>query len=117
MITLQETKREMARDPKNWKIYLADFADDFRRGKDPRAFSEPLKAPLDRWDSLLASTLEMLCQKTGIPIPSWTDQVPAVKDPWFVAGLENLKAIALAESPLAFRIRKIFVTSGFLSRV
>ena len=45
----------------------------------------------------------------------WPMCLPA-KPPWFVSGMENLKAIALAESPLRFRIRKIFVLSNFLSR-
>lgn len=40
-----------------------------------------------------------------------------IQPPWFVAGMENLKAIALAESPLRFRLRKIFVLENFLSRV
>jgi hypothetical protein len=31
--------------------------------------------------------------------------------------MENLKAIALVESPLRFRIRKIFVLENFLNRV
>jgi hypothetical protein len=49
--------------------------------------------------------------------PDWLTRVPPCEIPWFVAGLENLKAIALAESPLPYRWRKIFVTAGFLSRV
>jgi hypothetical protein len=32
-------------------------------------------------------------------------------------GIENLKAITLVESPLRFRIRKIFVLDNFLRRV
>jgi hypothetical protein len=43
--------------------------------------------------------------------------IPAYKDPWFVSGMENLKAITLVESPLHFRRRKIFVLGNFLSRV
>jgi hypothetical protein len=43
--------------------------------------------------------------------------VPAPHDPWFVSGMESLKAIALVESPLPFRLRKIFVLENFLSRV
>jgi hypothetical protein len=31
--------------------------------------------------------------------------------------MESLKAIALVESPLPFRIRKVFVLANFLSRV
>jgi hypothetical protein len=53
----------------------------------------------------------------GLETPAWLDSVPPCQIPWFVSGLENLKAIALAESPLPFRWRKIFVTEGFLSRI
>jgi hypothetical protein len=37
-------------------------------------------------------------------------------DPWFVAGIENLKASALVESPVQFRRNNIFVLGNFLSR-
>jgi hypothetical protein len=53
----------------------------------------------------------------GFQSPEWVLNVPACKDPWFVSGIENLKAIALVESPLFFRIRKIFVLENFLTRV
>jgi hypothetical protein len=43
--------------------------------------------------------------------------VPACQEPFFVAGLENMKATALVESPLRFRIRKVFVTGSFMQRV
>jgi hypothetical protein len=49
--------------------------------------------------------------------PEWILTVPAPRDPWFVSGMESLKAIAIVESPLPFRIRKIFVLENFLSRV
>lgn len=68
-------------------------------------------------DALLASTAEALCRELNLKAPTWLAEVPACPIPWFVAGMENLKAIALAESPLPFRVRKIFVTANFLSRV
>jgi hypothetical protein len=49
--------------------------------------------------------------------PQWTWDIPSCKEPWFVSGVENLKAIALAESPVFFRRRKIFVLENFLQRV
>jgi hypothetical protein len=94
-----------------------DFVDDFRHYKDPAAISKPIVLTGDRMDALLAATAETLCTELGIEAPAWLDRVPPCKIPWFVSGLENLKAIALAESPLSFRWRKIFVTEGFLSRV
>ena len=68
-------------------------------------------------DALLASTAESLCDESGIEPPDWIAGIPACSHPFFVSGIENLKAIAIVESPLRFRIRKIFVMENFLSRV
>jgi hypothetical protein len=70
-----------------------------------------------KFDALLASTVEVLCKESGLETPRWTKNVPACEKPFFVAGFENLKATAIVESPLHFRIRKIFVTESFLERV
>lgn len=67
--------------------------------------------------TLVASTVDYLCRELKMAPPTWVQQVPPCKDPWFVSGMENLKAIALVESPLPFRLRKIFVLENFLSRV
>jgi hypothetical protein len=117
MLTLTETKRQIERDPRNWCVYLMDFVDDFRRRKDPRAVAEPLDLSDQRLDALLASTAETLCDETGITPPAWLLRVPECDRPYFVGELENLKAISIVESPLRFRLRKIFVLENFLSRV
>ncbi len=117
MIALRDVKQQMLLEPKNWALFLMDFVDDFRHYKDPQAIAEPLVYTDERLDPLLASTVESLCDELGMACPEWLAAVPACKTPWFVAGMENLKAIALAESPLRFRVRKIFVLSNFLSRV
>jgi hypothetical protein len=116
MITLRDLKGRIEAEPELWSIHLMDFVDDFRHDKDASVLSEPFNRTDDRWAALLAAVAETLCKEIGIPVPGWIAAVPAVKDPWFVSGLENLKAIALAESPLPFRIRKIFVQQDFLSR-
>jgi len=117
MITLQEVQKQASVDPKNWSIFLMDFVDDFRYYKNPAAIAEPLPSTDQPFDALLASTTEYLCDELGLATPAWLATVPACKTPWFVSGIESLKAIALAESPLRFRIRKIFVLENFLSRV
>jgi len=117
MTSLKETKQQIEADPKNWAVYLMDFVDDFRYYKDSSTIAEPLQLTDEKWDALLASTVEYLCDEIGMESPEWLQKVPACKIPWFVSGMENLKAIALAESPLQFRIRKIFVLENFLSRV
>ena len=116
MISLREVKRQIESDPKNWAVHLMDFVDDFRYYKAPSAISEPIGLTDEKLDALLASTAQFLCDELGLECPKWILSVPACKEPWFVAGMESLKAIALVESPLQFRIRKVFVLENFLSR-
>jgi hypothetical protein len=116
MITLRETRRLIDADPNNWPLHLMNFVDDFRRHRDPRALEEPFEPRSDRTGALLASTAESLCDEVGLEVPEWISEVPAAIQPYFVAGLENLKAITIAESPLRFRLRKIFVLENFLTR-
>jgi hypothetical protein len=117
MTTLREVKEQIAADPKNWCIHLMDFVDDFRYYKDARAVAEPFEPGDDKMDALLASTAEALCDEMNLPTPRWLSEVPACEKPFFVGEFENLKAISIVQSPLRFRIRKIFVLENFLSRV
>ena len=70
-----------------------------------------------RFDALLASTIEYLCDEMRLEAPAWVWAVPSLKEPWFLSGMESLKAIAIVESPVFFRRRKIFVLENFLYRV
>ncbi len=117
MITLAETKEKITENPRWWRIALMDFVDDFRYHKNAAAIAEPFVFGDDRIDAVLASTAESLCDELNIPVPAWLDGVSACREPYFVAGLENLKAAAIVQSPLRFRIRKIFVLENFLTRV
>ena len=117
MITLRETKERITADPANWRVYLMDFVDDFRYYKDPGALAEPFALTDRKLDAVLASTAETLSDELEIDTPNWLLTVPAVPEPYFVSGLESLKAISLVESPLRFRLRKVFVLENFLHRV
>lgn len=117
MITLRETRIEMAREPKHWCIHLMNFVDDFRYYKDPNAMIEPFELSASKMDALLASTAEYLCDELKLTPPEWLADVPDCDEPFFVGELQNLKAISIVESPLRFRMRKIFVLENFLVRV
>ncbi len=117
MITLKQVRQQINEDEANWRLYLMDFVDDFRRQKTLGQVAEPFVRTGDKMDSLLASTTESLCDEIGIQAPGWLSEIPACKEPYFVSGLDGLKAFALLQSPLRFRIRKIFVLENFLSRV
>jgi len=117
IITAAETKKGFETDPKWWKIPLMDFVDNFRYNKDPAAIADPFKLGDERKDAVLASVIETLCDEMGIEIPKWLDQVPACRDPYFLSGMQSLKAITLVETPVRFRLRKVFVMENFLFRV
>lgn len=117
MITLKETKKRIEQDPQYWQIPFANFLDDFRRHKSLRAIAEPLELSDRKLDALLASTAEALCDELGLEPPSWLSDIPECEQPYFVGEIERLKAISIVESPLRFRMRKIFVLENFLSRV
>ncbi len=117
MTTLRETKEKIKNDARWWCIHLMNFVDDFRYYRDPKAMAQPFELSDEKMDALLASTAESLCDEIGLDPPAWLANVPACREPYFVGGIENLKAITIVESPLRFRIRKIFVLENFLSRV
>lgn len=115
--TIQATKIDMLESGENWRLPFIEFVDDLRRTHDISLIDKPLHLSNEHVDSLLASTVEYLCDELGIETPGWVWDVPSCKEPWFISGYENLKALSIAESPVYFRRRKIFVLGNFLSRV
>jgi len=117
MITARETKERMLDDPRWWKTALMDFVDDFRYHGDPSAITQPFELGDEEKDAVLAGTIETLCDEMAISIPEWLDKIPACREPLFLSRAEPLKAFSLAESPVHFRVRKVFVMENFLFRV
>ncbi len=115
--TVQEIKTAMLEYGQHWRIPFMEFVDDFRHTRNHHLIEEPFSLNDGNVDSLLASTVEYLCDELEVETPDWVWDVPSCKEPWFVSGYENLKAISIAESPVFFRRRKIFVLANFLSRV
>jgi hypothetical protein len=68
-------------------------------------------------DAYLAALAEHLALESRLAVPAWTENADRfLAFPFFAGGLESLRAIELAESPLAFRRRLIFITSDGLYR-
>lgn len=110
--------RLLLENGRNWKIHFFNFVDKFRESEakislvnlpPDEAIPLPMKA-------LFAATVESLCQEFDLAVPEWCQTVPGLSQPWFVSGMENLKALALVESPVYFRQRNIYVLGNFLSR-
>lgn len=116
MITLKETHSAILNKPAQWRLPLMDFVDDFRHHRDIQALHDPFPTRDPAVDALLASTAESLCREMNLPSPDWIACIPASPSAWFVSGFDSLRAIALVESPVDFRVRKIFVHENFLSR-
>lgn len=101
----------------SWKIHFFNFVDEFRRCPDVRLILLPPVDSLDeRLKALLASIVAALCEEVSLDAPNWTKQEVFLSAPWFVAGMDSLKASAMIESPLAFRRNNIFVLENFLKR-
>lgn len=101
----------------SWKIHLMNFVDQFRLTLDPRLIILPPVTETDvRLKSLFASTVSALCDSIGAETPSWARKIYFLNEPWFVSGIENLKASTILESPLQFRKNNIFVQENFLVR-
>ena len=107
----------MIDDPRSWKIALMDLVDDFRVHRDPAAIGEPFELGDEGKDSVLAGTIETLCDEMALSIPEWVGNIPPCREPLFLSRAETLKAFSLAESPVHFRVRKVFVMENFLFRV
>ena len=94
-----------------------DFVDDFRHHRDPAAIAEPFGLGDEQKDAVLAGAIETLCDELKIDIPDWLSDVPGCGDPCFLSRVEAMKSFSLVESPIHFRVRKVFVGDNFLFRV
>lgn len=116
--SLRSLSRRISYDDTEWKLTFFDFVDEFRRRKDSLLIEQAPVSTCDlKYQALFASTVESLCREIKIASPKWTDMVVPLSKPWFLAGVESLKPMAIVESPIHFRKRNIFVLENFLSRV
>jgi len=110
--------------PSVWR--LGDLLDDFRQRSSTPEEKRELVSESPVWldvathadtNAYLAAVAETLCREASLPPPGWTESpLCYLHRPWFAGGFETLKAILLAESPVAFRRRNLFVSANALSR-
>lgn len=92
----------------SWKTHLFNFVDEFRRTMDGRLVILPPPSSCDgRITALLASTVRALCEELDISTPRWATLRYFIPTPWFVSGMNSLKASALLESLRPSRFRQI----------
>jgi hypothetical protein len=101
---------------------LDDYNRAFRDGGVPAGAALLRDAPRPTGDSgvdaAIAALAEYLARRDGWRPPSWAFEQTRYAEPWwFVSGVRAWHAIALVESPLAFRKRGVFLTASALERV
>jgi hypothetical protein len=118
--TLVEVARRVRAQEQSYAIAIAGFLDGFYTRPERRQnMIDP--APELTGDAILDATLgavgEHLARRWKLKIPAWTDD-PArfLRRPYFPTRLEGLKPLLIAQSPLAFRRRMIFVEHEPLRR-
>lgn len=69
-----------------------------------------------RYDALLAAIAEYVCARHDMLPPSWVDDEDRFLEKWwFVSGFRSLHADAIANSPISFSRRGVFITAGALT--
>lgn len=100
---------------------LSEFLDEFYMNPERRAAmiaDEPPRLADARDHATLGAVAEHLARRWNLPaVPAWTDDPSRfLHEPYFTTPIQNLKAMLLAQSPLAFRRRMIFTEAEPLRR-
>ena len=118
--TLIEVAALASVDNERFRAALAGFLDTFYTNPERRQEmidAEPGLTGIPVTDAYLGAVGEHLARRWGLAIPSWTeDPRRCLKSPVFASSIEAMKALLLAQSPLAFRRRMLFVEHEPLRR-
>jgi hypothetical protein len=118
--TLAEVARRVESGEQRFDYALSEFLDSFYSAPDLRA-SMIRDRPGDLSDpvqqAMLGAVGEHLALRWHLPVPLWTNEPERfLRRPHFTTSMEGLKALLLAESPVAFRRRLIFTEAEPLRR-
>ena len=118
--TLAEVARRASAGESAFDVALRELLDHFYLHPDARQAAidpEPEMLPDPRHNATLGAVGEHLARRWGLRIPTWTEHPSRFLDrPYFPTPIEDLKAMLLVQSPLAFRRRMIFVEAEPLRR-
>lgn len=122
--TLKEVARRVVAGEQGFGVALNEFLDEFYSDPDAtsrmaRISEEPIYIGDAVSDALIGAAGEHLARRWRIgPPPRWADRKRRfLKRPWFPAGVDAEKPFMIAESPMAFRRRMLFVDAEPLRRL
>ncbi|WP_066721595.1 MULTISPECIES: hypothetical protein [Hyphomicrobiales] len=122
--TLKEVVRRTLTGEQKLVVALNEFLDEFYADPDAasrlsRISEEPALTEQPHIDAYIGAAGEHLARRwrIGLP-PDWVDKKKRfLKEPWFPPGVDAEKPFLLAESPMAFRRRMLFVEAEPLRRL
>jgi hypothetical protein len=106
----------------DFSMLMREFLDEFygalaTGAADLCIAEEPEKLPDPQDHAFLGAVGEHLARRWNLAIPPWTqDPSRFLRRPYFTTPIEGLKALLIAESPIAFRRRLIFTEAEPLRR-
>lgn len=123
-MTVWDIAHQTGNNPDHFAIHCGNFLDEFYRASHNQRRSmveqEPESHPgfPDYMLPFLAAMVHKLCNDHAVECPAWVHSEQYVlKEPHFWLDAKgNLRLILLAESPIEFKIRNLFVTANTLSR-
>ena len=120
-LTLAEVARRRNAG-EDFSLLLREFLDEFYaalRSALAREciVEEPIGLADPQEHAMLGAVGEHLARRWSLAIPPWTENPSRfLHRPYFTTSIEGLKALLLAESPIAFRRRLIFTEAEPLRR-
>lgn len=117
-----EVVAERAREGDDFRVAIREFLDEFallpRTDLQARAISaRPCLTGNRRHDAYLGALAEHLAAVRGLDRPAWAVEPERFLDRfWFPSDVPGFRALAIAQSPAAFRRRGIFIAQASLDR-
>lgn len=117
-----EVVAERAREGEDFRVAVREFLDEFallpRTDLQARAVSaRPCLTGNRRHDAYLGALAEHLAAVRGLDRPAWAVEPERFLDRfWFPSDVSGFRALAIAQSPAAFRRRGIFIAQASLDR-
>jgi hypothetical protein len=118
-VNIAECLQAIHADPAHYQLPIGQYIDDFRRASsgERRALVADPAFHCGQWEALLAGVVSSLCRECEEPLPPWVEAIssPVPYFP-FPAKTFAMRVLLMLESPLAFKLRRVFVPMTYMRR-